>query len=351
MAKIYGESDSVKTFLERLNGHFKVITINTFEEFIDFSNNPSICQRRAGDRYNKGNIIFTNDITNLKTEIKNASLEISTIQDKLGRKYSTVKKVYGQLKDEIQSEIDDLKSKKSRLEKKKLRYEKDLNDVEAKLVKLNDERKSKLKKIAVDIKLFEKYRSDKNFRSQLQGAYGEYKVIEHIRDLYRKQSDYHLINALDLNVIGKALSFKDHTLVENKLDHVLICPKGVFVIETKAWKVIPTEGLKNVSDQLDKIQYVFRKVFGDKIDTKLMEVILVTTEKKIELPIKSKHTSISISELANYIGDKPKRLSKDNIIEILNVFLPHLDKGHIGTLSRVGIKLGVFISKLMRGKK
>jgi len=354
MAKIYGESDAVTTFLDRLNGHFKIVELDSFEDFLDFSQNPLQDKKDFIEGFEHASepeiIDLNNRIAEIKIDIDSLKKRIQTINYQLKKKYVTIKKVGGKLKHQIQDEISNLDKERKLLEISIVKLQKEIKLDASDLEDCRTEKAEILKNLDNDISKFDKLSKHKNYKIYLQGAWGEYKLIALIEDAFKRNKEFYLINAFDLDIVGRALNYKNHTLVEDKIDHILICPKGIFIIETKAWKTIFKPGIEKVVDQLNKTKLVFHSLFQHIIPQELIEILLISTEKSIILPEKVAFKSIDLNSLKDYIVNKKACLTEDQIILILNYFLPHLTEHHMGVTSKLGIKFRGLLAK-MRQKK
>ena len=76
------------------------------------------------------------------------------------------------------------------------------------------------------------------------GYYGELKVAEMVERLGRP--DWHVFHGFDLEAFGKKLG---------DIDHIIVCPKGVFCVETKAFR--PSR-----SKRMNKLTYTPGKSYG-----------------------------------------------------------------------------------------
>jgi hypothetical protein len=323
MATIIGSSDSAKLFLNRLNSHFKEIKLANFNEFLTFSKNPSEYLKKIDDSLKSKMIEISKNRPGIKAQIKAQKWALGQTKYKLGKKYVTVKKVYGNLRDKINEEIDDLQQEKDRLEKSLSSLFASLEVDKNELPILAERRREARTNIINDIKIFSKLKKNDEFKMILKGAYGEIKVIEYISDCYKNCENYYLINGYDINVIAKAINVDDHTLVENKIDHILICHKGIFILETKSWKEIPKGGPDKIKNQFKKIIAVFKNRFEGQFFLSNFEPVLVTTEKRIVISENFGFKSLGLDELKEYIFNKPDLYSQSEITLIVNELLPN----------------------------
>lgn len=92
------------------------------------------------------------------------------------------------------------------------------------------------------------------------GALGECQVISLLRRLGR---DYHIFNDIRL-VAERAYRFEEQWLQSAQIDHLVVGPNGVFVIETKLWgrKSTADESLFDPRMQVKRAGYLAYKELG-----------------------------------------------------------------------------------------
>jgi hypothetical protein len=348
MVQLYGVSDAEKEFLRYLNAHMTEIKSDTLSKYQDFSNYPNEKKTNISKLLNL-------EIDELKAIKRSYYNENGLILNKLKRingqisyKYRAVQKYYGHIRQNIKNEIYQLKNEKSELEHK---FEKTKNKgylLKTKIQDMKSFMNSTLKSIDTDINELNKLNKDKKFITLRKGAFGERNVISHIKLVYDNDNEFHLINGFDIKLLGKAINIDNHTLCENKIDHILICPHGLFILETKAWKNYTEEGKNQIIKQLKKIKKVFEKTFSKKIDLNFVNIFLICTEKFIPLEENNSFKSIHLKDLKNKINQKEIILSKDEITLILNTFLPHLNSNHVSNRDKFNIKLKTAFVKVKR---
>jgi len=192
--KVYGNSDAVITFLGRLNSHFKVIKLESFDHYKEFSKTPEKELQRIDDETYQEIVQIENELAQVNATIKSIHDDLKDIQNTLNKKYFTVKKVYGELKEKIQDEIDDLKLDKEKIENDILDMKSDQHDLDEDLKLAKQDRERDVNGAKEDINKYGRLKESKDFKVFLQGAYGEHKVIEHLIETLDNK-DYHLINA------------------------------------------------------------------------------------------------------------------------------------------------------------
>jgi len=342
--KVYGQCDAVKSLLGMLNPHFKRLKLEDFEEFRTFSSNPDAFIKTHIDTIVADLHDVKEHINSLLLDQKDINGRLNSLQPELKRKYGAVKKTYGPLKEKIQAEIDELHDDRNMLQDELAEVKNALSEAKQYEADAKNELASANKDYPKDIQTYSRLLKEKEVRFMLQGAWGEHKVSSRLAEHFGKKRDYHLINAFDIDLMGKGIQFKDHGLSESKFDHVLLCEKGLIVLETKAWKTVTETGRKNLLDQLAKAKRVAELVFPN-LKKDQLTVLLVTTELDLPLPEESGVESVRLDALTTSIEARMNTFTADDVRILMNDFLPHLGEDHIGFVDKVGVKLGGLFSK------
>ena len=344
--KVYGQSDAEHELIQFLEGNFQEIKISSLDEYQEFSRYHERFKKKIIDDCDVKIQNFYEEVNQLKKDKNKIENEIQSINSSISHKIKTSKKVYGKLKYEIQKEINDLKGKKDAVEEKlKVKNNRIFNTNED--FKTLIRRKKELSKnLDCDIEKLLELQEDIHFKNILKGAWGEKEVIESIKESFDGEKDYHLINAFNIDLLGKAINFNDKILTENKIDHVLLCPKGLYILETKAWNVVTEEAKKKVINQLNKSRKVFETLFDSKIN-EYTNYVVVTTKKPIEVN-GSSCRSISLQKFTSFIKSSNHSLPKDDINLILENLLPYLTENHVRKFDKREIIIKANIAK---GKK
>jgi hypothetical protein len=344
--KVYGRSDAENELIQFLEGNFQEIKISSLDEYQEFSRYPEQFRKKMIDDCDAKIQKSNKKLKELKLYNNKIENEIEDKKSSIYRKIKTRKMVYGQLKYKIQEEIKDLKEKKDELEEKLKVTNNRIFNTEEDLKTLITRKKELAKNLDFDIKKLLELQEDFHFKNILKGAWGEKEVIELIKESFDGEKNYHLINAFNIDLLGKAINFNDKILTENKIDHVLLCPKGLYILETKAWNVVTEEAKKEVENQLNKSRKVFETLFDSKINENTNYVV-VTTKKPIEVN-GSSCRSVSLQEFTSFIKSSNHSLPKDDINLILEKLLPYLKENHVRKFDKGEIIIKANIAK---GKK
>lgn len=105
--------------------------------------------------------------------------------------------------------------------------------------------------------------------SYIYGAIGEQKVVEELEQL---SDDYILINDLCLSFTRGIYSKQDKQFIKSvQIDHLLVSPSGLFLIETKNWSKdsLENRNLHSPVDQIKRANYALFKILADRSFFKL----------------------------------------------------------------------------------
>ena len=105
-----------------------------------------------------------------------------------------------------------------------------------------------------------------NLSSLIYGALGEQKVV---RELENLPDEYILINDFSIS-ISPPIYFRqeDDYIMSVQIDHVLVSPAGVFLIETKNWskKSLENLSLRSPVDQIRRTSFVLFLLLNNEMD-------------------------------------------------------------------------------------
>lgn len=169
------------------------------------------------------------------------------------------------------------------------------------------------KNIKGDILLLEQIRTS----PELAGAIAELDLIEHLKKL---PSNFYIISGITI-VLDRAIRFDGEWLKSAQIDHLVISPVGVFVIETKSWSREFTEhgNYFDPYQQVKRASYACYKILGSpSSDIKVRSIIAY----RGIIPNKPKNDytkALHIDEVNNYIlWYKENMLSDTEIQEMIS---------------------------------
>lgn len=150
------------------------------------------------------------------------------------------------------------------------------------------------------------------------GAVAEIDLIKKLASL---PDNFYVINNVKLS-LDKAIRFDDAWLKTAQIDHLVITPAGMFVIEVKNWssEFIENGDFFNPYEQVKRASYLCYKLIGERYNIKARS-ILAHTGNIPEKPKGSYVKVLSISEVKSYIlWFKEQVISDYDINTIANKF-------------------------------
>lgn len=155
------------------------------------------------------------------------------------------------------------------------------------------------------------------------GAVGEIKVLN---ELSRLDNKYQILGGLNVELDDYVSYNGEWNLKSAQMDFVIVCLKGVFLIEVKNWSssyynhhtdISPYEQLSRAG----RVLYIFLKSeLGNEVKVKN---ILIPIQNNI--PYNQKYNFISVFDLyqfKNYIENRPDVLSDQMVKQIVNLLKP-----------------------------
>lgn len=169
--------------------------------------------------------------------------------------------------------------------------------------------------ILEDLQEIEKFKKTPDFT----GALGEIRVL---RELSKLGKDYHILCGLNIN-LDKYTSFNGHwDLKSAQMDFVVVCPKGVFVIEVKNWSSSYYKGYRGLSphEQVARAGRVIYLFLRAKLGTSFsVGTILVPVQNNIDY--KKGYSFVWVSKLYSLIShleNKKEVLERQSLKRIIN---------------------------------
>ncbi len=170
--------------------------------------------------------------------------------------------------------------------------------------------------------------------SSIYGAIGEQKVVDELACL---SDEYILINDFSLT-LPKAIHYQKSHIKSIQIDHLLISPAGIFLIETKNWS---KESLKNISlrspvEQIKRTSYVLFKLLSANFNSTLgkhhwgdrkvpiRNLIVMINNKPMEVFEYMK--ILTLPELLGYVNYFQPTLFSQEVNEISDYLLDVMDR-------------------------
>lgn len=108
--------------------------------------------------------------------------------------------------------------------------------------------------------------------TSIYGALGEQKVV---KELEKLPDDYHLINDLSISFSRPIYYQQDQSYIRSiQIDHVLIGPSGVFLIETKNWseQSLANLSLRSPVQQTARSSFVLFRILSDAVSNHRLQI-------------------------------------------------------------------------------
>jgi len=165
----------------------------------------------------------------------------------------------------------------------------------------------------------------------IYGAIGEQKVVKELEQL---PDDYILINDFTFSFTKALFYKKEQSWIKSiQIDHLLVCPSGIFIIETKNWS---KESLENLSlrspvKQIERTNYALYNLLHHSSRFKLnlhhwgkrkipiKNLIVLINQKPME---EFQHVKVlTLNELLGYLGYFKPSLSNQETQDIANYLI------------------------------
>lgn len=345
MTKSYGVSDSELSFISFINSYLKAIKITSFDDYQNYHDNfreEKKIKEESYDQEIKSNLEIINKNT---YQIKQYEYDLKSINWHIRKKSLIIGKYWGKVRENIQKDINHLESKRKRLNKSIDDCKETIIEAKTKKDSLIIEKNTYLKDFDKDVNRLFELEKNEDFKNKRQGAIGERKLIGFITDCFDDSS--YLINGVIFPIIGGAININNSTKLETQVDHIFVCSKGIFFIETKHWKIECTKDFEDkLLEQLEKIKRTISFIFKDQIDLDVIKIVLVGTERKINLKNNKDFVSLRIDEVEDYLINLVPVLSNDEIKLALDKLSPYLSSDKFPNFPRNSLKVNKLFIKV-----
>ena len=314
-----GKIDSEVKLITKLNIYFKGIKFNTIEDF----QNLNLDEIRKKDLE-----IIDKKIEKIKKKNMVKNQKLNSLENELKRVMSMLKKKHKNTAHQNKY----FEKSKNKLRRKTLNLKQGLSKINLQIQLFLVERKKIIDLYLANKKILKNVREDKEILYLLSAGIGEKIVKNFIEKKFSKEKEFYLINGFNLNLLGEGIYFESKTLSENRIDHLIVCDRGIFIIETKSWNTVIRNYVDNVLKQLKKSREVFEKVFEDDINNAL-DLILIYTKKQVFLP-KDTFKSLNLNDFLDFVLEKDKILNKYQINKFMYKFSFYLDKSATNTYTK-----------------
>ena len=149
------------------------------------------------------------------------------------------------------------------------------------------------------------------------GAIGETAVIKELRKL---PETYYILNEVMLSFTRSIRWKKYGEYVKScKIDHVVVGPTGIFLIETKNWSAQRMQTAKfTPHKQIQRAGYIFFIHMMDKFKRKFPVYQIVATYRQLPQIPYEYVTQLTIRELVDYILRRQGRLNHSDVLSIIS---------------------------------
>jgi hypothetical protein len=339
MCQIYntiGSLTTIKSLLEQNN----INDFKSLKDVIDFQNSFSSIKQNLISYHEN---LIEQEKNTLKKDLEHLELEIITqrlyLEKYLSNEIEKLKDLLNIYRNKKESNLFRklLLFFKQRSLTKKIKLKENNFDFDLQKsisITVNDERKKKERYQFINTQFYDAVnQSSKEYLSELErkkaivdklnsfiyGAIGEQKVVKALETL---PDDYILINDFSLS-FSPAINYKQENeyIKSIQIDHILIAPSGIFLIETKNWseKSLANISLRSPVSQIKRASYVLFKLLNIEMSN-------------FHLHINKHHwgdKKISIKNLIVLINTKPKEefqfvkiLTLNELLGYINYFKP-----------------------------
>lgn len=285
MCKIYNKVGSLTTLKTELK-YNSVYDFKSVKEIISFQKSFSILRQQIVAHHIE---ITTQEKNNLEKELPELDVVIQNQKEDTKKiLLDEIEKTRKQLNSCTSSVSNNIfviltKNVKVWINKRRLRLQENnlnenINKSVSELLKLKQEKNTRLGFVksefqtAVDdsatTDLFEIERKKlvvDSLNSFIYGALGEQKVVNTLKKL---SDEYFLINDFSVSFSPPVYNKQENDTIKSiQIDHILVGPSGIFLIETKNWSEISLENLNLFSpvQQIKRTNYVLYKLLNDKM--------------------------------------------------------------------------------------
>lgn len=337
MCKVYNAVGSLTVIKQCLHQH-NIYDFNSLKEVITFQNSYNSYQER----------LISDHKLLIEQERDRLFLEIMDLDDSIKTEKNICENKLRQHFEKLQLQIENIPNSinaiqriinyfKKKYYKKKIRnslasFDSKVADSVQQLVKVQREKDNRYQFLLSDfegavnvsfskplVELERKKRVVDDLNSSIYGALGEHKVVKELEHL---SDDYFLINDFCLEFKPAIYNHQEKDYVKSiQIDHILVAPSGIFLIETKNWseKSLNNLGLRSPITQVKRTSFVLFKLLTQGIGDNRLRL------RKHHWGIKK----IPIKNIITLINSKPKEefqyvkiLTANELVNYIQYFAP-----------------------------
>ena len=228
----------------------------------------------------------------------------SEIRNQFSQKINVLKQEELSLLDKIQESEMPLKKEQKRIRK-----------IQKSSRKLDKKQKKNIRKKVSHLNKAKNI-IDKNI-SFYQGSIGEEAVIETLSEL---SDSYYILNDVRLR-LPRSVRWKKYNeyVRSSQVDHIVVGPKGIFLIETKNWTPQTLQQTRRLPHyQIDRANFIFYILRINKFRRKFPIYNIVVTLRNLPIVNYQYVKQLSVKELNSHISTRQGFLSESEINQVVN---------------------------------
>jgi len=288
MCKVHNTVGSLTTIKTHLLQN-KIDDFNSINELLSFRNNYATARQQI---ISKHEILITEERNNLNAEILQLENDISKkkseVQQTLQSEIETLRRKFNELADSPKSFIQEFTSGfkqiflSIKIKYRELFFNSIVSSANKANVQILENKYHRLHSIDSNFDgavheslgstlgdLDRKKRVIDEINNFIYGAIGEQKVVKELEHL---SDDYILINNFSYTFTQPIYNRQERQSIKSiQLDHLLISPSGIFIIETKNWSNASLNNLNLYSpvDQIKRANYALFKLLSRNVNLNL----------------------------------------------------------------------------------
>ncbi len=285
MCKIYNQIGSLATLKSHLHSH-QIFDFKSLREVMDFQRSYPALRQQILAEHKK---LLEQEKDLLYKDLQQLDLTIETqkqqAEERLRNKMEEMTRQLNQLTNEEPANFFQKLTKKFRqwaykrwLTQKEQNFEKKVAQSIGELVELRQTKSKRLEFISEQfnaaletsahkllLKIDRKKSVIDSVSSFIYGALGEQKVVKTLEAL---SDDYHLINDFAVSFSPAIYHKQENDYIKSiQIDHLLVGPSGIFLIETKNWseKSLENLSLRSPVQQVRRTSFVLFKLLNNEL--------------------------------------------------------------------------------------
>jgi len=300
--------ESISKLLNIKQEEYKSLKINAAAK-VDAKIQNLINELEVNKKDFQEKFLVANELTTLRMKKSQAIIQLLQKEKGLFRMLVNIFKIR-KLRSKIRNQINKRKRYGAFLKGKLTINE---NDLKTSQEKRNQLIEQECEMIKADIVVLEQALHS----PELKGAIAELGLIENLSKL---PDDFIIINDVNLSS-NKAIYFDGEWLLSAQIDHIVISPAGVFVIEAKNWSKSFSESgdFFDPYQQVKRSSYLCRKFLYTRLKGAMVRSIIAHNGNIPKKPDESYAKVLRFHEVYEYIhAFKNKILTREDIINIAN---------------------------------